>query len=455
MMRLEIEYATLWGESLAVESSTGVRYPLQWAGNNIWAADFKRFPRKEFSSYEYLLLRDGIVERCEWDVHHLPENFRGSVKRDSWIEAPAGAGPFIRKHLNPRFDAAGFRGAGTVIPVFSLRSESSFGIGEFSDLKLLADWAAATGQCILQLLPVNDTTRKGDWADSYPYSPVSSFALHPLYIRLQDVGVEETPEFLRVKEELEALPELDYPRVFSTKMAFLRAAFSAKGKTDVQSAAFRDFCARNAFWLDEYAAFCAKRDGVEADFHRWLQFHLDRQFSGAVAYAREKGVCFKGDLPIGVSADSADACFHPELFNLDSTAGAPPDFFSEHGQNWGFPTYNWEKMAEDNYSWWKRRLRKMAEYFDAYRIDHILGFFRIWEIPVKEKSGTEGHFNPSLPYTRKEIEALGLWGRKGLFLEDPRHPGRYVPRIRPASETLPEGLQRTFGALYDDFFFHR
>ena len=173
-----------------------------------------------------------------------------------------------------------------------------------------------------------------------------------------------------------------------------------------------------------------------------------------MAYARKKGISLKGDLPIGVSADSADAFYHPELFNLDSCAGAPPDYFSKDGQNWGFPTYNWDEMAKDDFAWWKKRLKKMSEYFDAFRIDHILGFFRIWEIPIEYKSGLMGHFNPAMPYSKEDIYRMGL-PIEGLFLEDPRHPECYQPMITPDTSRLDHWQKERFDSLYTDFFYHR
>ena len=207
-------------------------------------------------------------------------------------------------------------------------------------------------------------------------------------------------------------------------------------------------------WLPEYAEFCARRDKLEPEYYCWMQYHLDKQFCEEVDYARAKGISLKGDLPIGVSADSAEAYWHPELFNLDSSTGAPPDYFSTDGQNWGFPTYNWEEMAKDDFAWWKARLRKMSRYFDAFRIDHILGFFRIWEIPIEYKSGMMGHFNPALPYSADEIYFKQL-PIDGLFHPDPRHPGMYQPLIAPASYNLPQWQQERFGAMYNDFFYHR
>ena len=449
-----IEYRTAWGESLCVVLQDK-KHPMQWGEGAIWSVTVD-CPAAALADYTYVVMRDGLIIRTEWKHHgaKAPKGARTLEICDAWIDCPIPGCPFPREHQAAIFDRPGFRGAGTAIPVFSLRTADDFGIGEFRDLRPLVDWAAATGQCVLQLLPVNDTTRKGGWADSYPYSPVSTFALHPLYMHLQDLGIAEDAAFKTQQAELNALPELDYPRVFTAKMALIRAAYEDWGARDLDSAACKRFVRDNAAWLPEYAQFCARRDGLEPEYYVWMQFHLDRQFSEEVAYARAKGVYFKGDLPIGVSADSAEAYWHPELFNLDSSTGAPPDYFSTDGQNWGFPTYNWEEMAKDDYAWWKARLRKMSQYFDAFRIDHILGFFRIWEIPTEFTSGMMGHFNPALPYTPEEIHALGL-PLEGLFHPDPRHPGMYQPLIAPASASLPQAQQERFGALYNDFFYHR
>ena len=390
---------------------------------------------------------------------------------DAWIDCPIAGCPFPRAHQADLFDRPGFRGAGTAVPVFSLRTADDFGIGDFRDLRPLVDWAVATGQCIIQLLPVNDTTRRGEWEDSYPYSPISSFALHPLYLRLQDLGIRPSAAFRAEQKELNALPEIDWPRVAKAKMAWIRKAYLARGARDLAGAACRKFATENAFWLDEYAAFCARRDGLEPEYYVWMQYHLDKQLSQEVQYARSHGVCFKGDLPIGVSADSAEAHFHPELFNLDCSAGAPPDYFSADGQNWGFPTYNWEAMEADGYAWWKSRLRVMSRYFDAFRIDHIIGWFRIWEIPVSCRSGLMGHFNPALPYSAEELDGLGF-GRfirchliaenlgicssaapdkpaatAGLFLEDPHRAGWYHPFIGARDTAAYRSLQKKLPEL--------
>ncbi|MCF0176366.1 MAG: 4-alpha-glucanotransferase [Bacteroidales bacterium] len=451
----KIEYHTRWGESLCLVAQDR-KFPMEWGDGDVWSVTLPRCTAADLADHSYVVMENGLIVRTEWKHHKtvLASGMRRADIVDNWIDCPIPGCPFTREHQNPRFDIPGFRGAGTAVPVFSLRSRTGFGIGEFNDLRPLVDWAAATGQCMLQLLPVNDTTRKGEWTDSYPYSPVSSFALHPLYMNLQALGVQQTASFLEEQEALNALDEIDYPRVFKAKTKYLRQAFLERGGKDMKTAAFRKFRKENAGWLEEYAGFCSKRDSLEPDYYCWMQYHLDLQFGTVADYARNRGVSLKGDLPIGVSGDSAEAYWHPELFNLDSSAGAPPDFFSADGQNWGFPTYNWDEMAKDDYAWWKSRLRKMARYFDAFRIDHILGFFRIWEIPLTQKSGMFGHFNPALPYTKEEIAAAGL-PLDPLFHEDPRNPGLYQPLISPKAGHLPLWQQERFGAFYNDFFFHR
>ena len=353
-----------------------------------------------------------------------------------WNDIPGDGEHIAEASAYPRFPERRWRGAGTAIPVFSLRSEEDFGVGEFYDLKLLIDWAAATGQRVLQLLPVNDTTMSGTWEDSYPYNANSTFALHPQFIRLTAAGVEEDDEYRRLRDELNALPEVDYVRVNDNKLRLLRRAFERCGARTAARRDYREFMQANSHWLVPYAAYCTLRDEFGgAEFARWgdyarydkkavetycrrrsrdiafhcyVQYHLHRQLSEVCAYARGRGIVLKGDLPIGISRTSVDAWCHPRLFHMDSQAGAPPDAFSASGQNWGFPTYNWERMAQDGYAWWRARMAKMAEYFDAFRIDHILGFFRIWEIPTHAVHGLLGYFNPALPYSADELRGMGF-----------------------------------------------
>jgi 4-alpha-glucanotransferase len=335
-MDFRIQYMTEWGESLAVVLG-GRKYPMAWQDGGIWTVSVPDCPAAALKDYTYVVLRDGLVWRTEWQHHHRSRIPAGRRCDDAWIDCPIAGCPFPRAHQADLFDRPGFRGAGTAVPVFSLRTADDFGMGDFRDLRPLVDWAVATGQCIIQLLPVNDTTRRGEWEDSYPYSPISSFALHPLYLRLQDLGIRKTAAFTAEQTALNALPEIDWPHVAKAKMAWIRKAYLSRGARDLSSAACRKFATENAFWLDEYAAFCARRDGLEPEYYVWMQYHLDKQLSEEVRYARAHGVYFKGDLPIGVSADSAEAHFHPELFNLDSSAGAPPDYFQRRRPELGLP----------------------------------------------------------------------------------------------------------------------
>ena len=387
-----------------------------------------------------------------------------------------------------------WKAAGTVIPVFSLRSEGSFGVGDFGDLKLMIDWCAKTKQRVLQVLPINDTNITHTWQDSYPYNSISIYALHPQYTDLRQLpkikDEAQRAKFEQLQKELNALTQIDYERVNEAKMDYLRTIYAQEGAKTMKTAAFKTFFEQNKEWLVPYAAYCHYRDLYgTAEFEKWpdhhtlpedereammktttkiykevafwyfVQFHLDAQMRAAHAYARANRVILKGDIPIGISRDGVEAWVEPKYFNLNGQAGAPPDAFSADGQNWGFPTYNWDEMLKDDCSWWVRRFRKMAQYFDAYRIDHVLGFFRIWEIPVPEKSGLMGQFAPALGLSREEIEAYGVPFREGLFLVDHKRDDRWHPRIavqyQEAYNQLNDGEKYCFNRLYNDYFYHR
>ena len=387
-----------------------------------------------------------------------------------------------------------WKAAGTVIPVFSLRSEGSFGVGDFGDLKLMIDWCAKTKQRVLQVLPINDTNITHTWQDSYPYNSISIYALHPQYTDLRQLpkikDEAKRAKFEQLQKDLNALTQIDYERVNEAKMDYLRTIYAQEGTKTMKTAAFKTFFEQNKEWLVPYAAYCHYRDLYgTAEFEKWpdhhtlpedereammktttkiykevafwyfVQFHLDAQMRAAHAYARANRVILKGDIPIGISRDGVEAWVEPKYFNLNGQAGAPPDAFSADGQNWGFPTYNWDEMLKDDCSWWVRRFRKMAQYFDAYRIDHVLGFFRIWEIPVPEKSGLMGQFAPALGLSREEIEAYGVPFREGLFLVDHKRDDRWHPRIavqyQEAYNQLNDGEKYCFNRLYNDYFYHR
>lgn len=342
-----------------------------------------------------------------------------------------------------RVSVAAWKGSGVSVPVFSLRSEEGFGTGEFADLPLLAKWANQRNLQLIQLLPVNDTIQTNSWLDSYPYAAISSFALHPMYIRLQAVG--KLPDnhllekqFSRLRKWLNDKEEVDYETVVSYKIAYLRALHEQEGEK-LQTPAYWEWFDKNEHWLLPYAVFCALRDryqtanwqewpayqqyditavnnlltddkdlAAEVNFHFYVQYHLHLQLKKSVNEVHSHGIALKGDIPIGVARFSADTWKNPEAFNLDMQAGAPPDLFAKEGQNWGFPTYNWEVMLKDGLTWWRQRLQHMSVYFDAFRLDHVLGFFRIWQIPISAIHGILGYFHPAIPVSKEEILQRGI-----------------------------------------------
>ena len=322
-----------------------------------------------------------------------------------------------------------WRAAGVCVPVFSLRSTRSCGVGDFGDLRLLVDWAVTTGMKVIQLLPVNDTTASCSWSDSYPYNIVSAFALHPQYLDLNAIGPlrdkKRMTAFLRQQRELNALNYTDYEAVQRVKFDYIREVFEERGRQLLDAKEFRQWFEENREWLEPYAAWVIQRQPDQTrktvvELVYFTQYHLHLQLKAAADYARQHGVVLKGDVPIGVNRDSIETATHPTLFCLDCSTGAPPDNFSPNGQNWGFPTYNWESGVRRQETvgltgWFRKRLRWMEQYFDAIRIDHVLGFFRIWEIPDDALFGLLGHFSPALPMTPGEIEYFGLSFRKDLF----------------------------------------
>ena len=487
---IEVEAALPLTEKLAVVGSsvglgewqTTKSLPLTYLGNYRWGIALRE---RAYAEYKFVVTNaEGKFLRWERGENHiLPQSNK------------------LHLILGLRLrDDAQWRGAGVAVPVFSLRSEQSFGVGEFADLQLLGDWCAQTGQRVIQILPINDTSMSMTWADSYPYNTLSSFALHPLYLRLSDVGYlrgeTDRAEMEALQAELNALPEVDYERVVKAKLKYLRKMYELLGPRCMESKSYRDFEKQNRAWLMPYAVFSVLRDKYKtADFTTWatfskfiekrcaafaernekevgfyyyMQYHLDRQLRKVRDYLHSKGVVLKGDIPIGVSRTSVDVWQNPELFVTTSSAGAPPDDFSAEGQNWGFPIYNWDKMAEDNYAWWRARFAKMADYFDAYRVDHILGFFRIWAVPEGAKSALLGAFAPSLPYSASEIRCEGFaFDEEHSVAADLKDDNvlwlacgeGFVPRITPYEteqfNALPKSQQEAFVRLHDNFYYRR
>ena len=416
--------------------------PLTEHNINEWVIDLnaEAFPKGEMEfKFAAQDLRRDIAPAWETGMNHtieLPEMKDGDVVVYHLGQAFM---PFYNTKL-----------AGTLVPVFSLRSHDSFGVGDFGDLKKMVDLVEQTGQRVLQILPINDTTITHTWTDSYPYSCISVFALHPQYADLTQLPAlkdeEQRKKFEALRRELNALPQIDYERVNQAKNEYLRLVYEQEGKQIMGSEDFKQFFADTELWLVPYAQYSSLRDKFgTADFSQWpdhrvweeaerktlsnprnkaykdveywyfVQYVLSTQLHAVHEYARQHHVILKGDIPIGVHRYSCDVWMEPKYFNLNGQAGAPPDDFSVNGQNWGFPTYNWEEMIKDGCQWWVRRFQNMAKFFDAYRIDHVLGFFRIWEIPVDAVHGLLGQFQPALGMSREEIEGYGLHFLVGQF----------------------------------------
>lgn len=420
---------------------------------------YKALPMRERFADEWV----ADIDVCSLGTGRI--EFKFVVLNDEAVDTPLWENGFNRELDMPRLsecEGACFdlpeatfpmcqpRYAGTLVPVFSLRSRDSFGVGDFGDLKKMIDWVAQTGQRVLQVLPINDTTATRTWRDCYPYSCISVFALHPQYIDLnalppiRDEKKRKRMEMLR--QELNSLRQIDYERVNAAKNEYMSILFAERGRDLMAGGGFKKFFPVAQKWLVPYAQFCMLRDKYgTADFSKWkghetwhesdraaltnphtgayaeaayyyyVQYLLNKQMASVHDYARKKGVILKGDIPIGVSRYGCDVWQEPRYFNLNGQAGAPPDDFSVNGQNWGFPTYNWQAMLRDGCAWWVRRFQNMSKFFDAYRIDHVLGFFRIWEIPVNAIHGLLGQFSPSLGMTQKEIEDYGLQFDESLF----------------------------------------
>ncbi len=324
--------------------------------------------------------------------------------------------------------------AGILIPVFSLRSNEGFGIGEFSDLILLTDLAEKSGLSLIQLLPFFDTSITKTWMDSYCYSALSMFALHPIYLRIEKAFPKIPEEILieirKKKEFLNHLDEVNYEEVYKEKMDLCKKLYLLEEKSYDHEL----FVKENKSWLPAYAAFSVLRDSFgSGDFSTWLgyktgtpeiieqicdpsskyyqeicfyyflQFHLHHQLMEASTYAKEKGIFFKGDFPVGVHTHSVETWMAPELFIPEKKIGAPPDYFNAKGQNWELPSYNWDEMKSSSYRWFVRRLRNLQQYCQLIRIDHVLGYFRFWEIPEKCSRGALGYFQPSFSISLAEL----------------------------------------------------
>lgn len=434
------------GQSLAVCGShpavgnwnTSQYMKMQYAGQTVWMLSVNVMGMMLPLEYKYVIVDDRTSSFVKWEEGDN-RTTAGHELTDGQVLVMDGGVLRVKEDT--------WKLAGVVVPVFSLRSEHSYGVGDFGDLRRMVDWVVATGMKAIQTLPVNDTTISHCWTDSYPYNAVSIYALHPHYVDLEAAGELKSKirmtDYHRQQCELNAIGYSDYEAVDRVKSAYLKELYAEQGRLVTASRDFKTFVRDNSCWLVSYAAFCCLRDSYgtarysdwkeyavydkarteaycaehkeEVDYIYYVQYLLHKQLKAATDYARSKGVVLKGDIPIGICRDSVETWIRPQYFNMDSQTGAPPDAFAQNGQNWGFPTYNWNAIMADDCRWWRNRFKHLEQYFDAFRIDHVLGFFRIWEIPDDAIYGLLGHFSPSLPLTTGEIEYSGLQFRKDLF----------------------------------------
>lgn len=409
------ENVAIVGSHPAVGGWNASRYlRMQYEGNMQWVLSVNVMGILFPLEYKYVIVDDSTGELKTWEEGENRSTGGHEVKDGQVLVLDGGV-------MRVKEDA--WRAAGVAVPVFSLRSKHSYGVGDFEDLKRMVDWAALVGMKVIQLLPVNDTTTNGTWTDSDPYNIISAYALHPQYIDLEAAGVLDSAEdmiaFHRQRQELNALPYTDYEAVQRVKGRYMEQLYREKGDETLKTAEFKAFLRDNEHWLKPYAEYISDVNNVKRIhdhlYTYYIQYILHKQLLEASEYAHSKGIALKGDVPIGMARNSVETRTAPQYFNLNSQAGLPPDAYSTNGTNWGFPTYNRETMIADGCAWWRSRLRHMEQYFDAVRIDHVLAFFRIWEIPEDAVQGVMGHFYPALPLTAGEIEYFGLPFRRDLL----------------------------------------
>ena len=344
---------------------------------------------------------------------------------------------------------------GTAIPLGAIKTKKSVGCGEFQDLIPFADLCKKSGIKIIQLLPVNDTG-----TESSPYSALSAFALHPLYVTLEKLTEDEAivAKIKKLRKKYKDFQRFPYKDLRQDKLALLREIFASKKDEIAASTEISAWLSENP-WVKEYAVFMNLKDvnneasykqwpeykDVDAKkiqelwdcketkekhlFFVWLQYNLDKQFAEAATYVRSLGIMLKGDIPIMMNEDSTDAWANKDFFNDSLRAGSPVDNENPTGQNWGFPTYNWKNLEKADYSWWKNRLICASKYYDMYRIDHVLGFFRIWAIPHGECTAVLGHTEPFEPITKDELYGLGFNDDRIKWLLKPHVETRTIEEV--------------------------
>lgn len=360
---------------------------------------------------------------------------------------------------------------GIVVPISALYTKDCPSCGDFLALKDLADFCEKAGFSIVQLLPVNDTGTQ-----SSPYSGLSAFALHPLFIRINAL-----PEFAAAmkgnkafataykafEKEFGYKKRFDYDAVLGEKTKLLHLLFNyiekKNSKDEAEANKLNKELAkfvRSNQWIIPYAVFKnIKDENMQAswkswdesiqklsydqiklkwqnkakksshDFFVWCQLRASEQFKEGAESLRAKKIILKGDIPILMNEDSVDCWTYPEFFRQELRAGSPPDGGNPMGQNWGFPTYDWDRLEADEFTWWKDRIKTSAQYYDAFRIDHILGFFRIWASKENETTAYLGHTIPYADFTRKTLNELGFDDDRIKWISEPHIPTGTIENI--------------------------
>jgi 4-alpha-glucanotransferase len=341
---------------------------------------------------------------------------------------------------------------GAAVPVGALRTKKGMGVGEFSDLADFAVLCKKMRVGLIQILPVNDTG-----FESSPYSSLTAFGLHPLYLRIEEleefaeVGDLVKKRIKKARDNFDKNKRFSHYLVLKEKLEICREIYNASKAQIAKNSALSSWIDQNS-WIKQYAVYrrlkekndqkswkdwseyssvtAADIDKLWNDknlreehlFWAWLQRALDVQFSKAAQAIKDAGLVLEGDLPILMNEDSCDVWAHPEIFIQELSAGAPPDMYSPDGQNWGFPIYNWEEQEKDNFSWWKKRLALAGKYYQAYRIDHVLGFFRIWASSHRDYSSSIGRYVPYAPITSGDLKKLGFDKGRIRWVSQPHIP---------------------------------
>ncbi|MGL1902316.1 MAG: 4-alpha-glucanotransferase [Fibrobacterales bacterium] len=359
--------------------------------------------------------------------------------------------------------------AGVAIPLFSLRSEEGCGVGEFNDLLPFAQWCKKCDLDLIQLLPVNDTGE-----ESSPYGAKSAFALNPIFLHLDSIeGVSKYTALLKKKKKyFNDSERVLYSELYRFKMEILKKVYTDQSSIVAGDTQFHKWIESNS-WVRTYCAYSVlkeknskkswqewgdeknptikmidtlwEKEWEEVLFYAWVQFIAEDQFLKVVQSLDAIGVKIKGDIPILINEDSADVWGMRKFFDLSMRAGAPPDMFSYTGQNWGFPCYKWETIEKDDFSWWKMRLAQSAKFFHAIRIDHVLGFFRIWQTQESEQSGMLGVFNPYKPITIDTLQGMGFSDQTIRYLTHPVYSKEYICDLM--GEYCGEAISRYFSEI--------